>query len=144
MFPFSGALDLVDFVKFLNKDKSALSRLKFSRISTTYINMHGIAKYLKEEMVSKLMWKIFSLNFDEGTMIKLEIFLLGFYDDAENMIVETCKIFQSCSNFWLSPMHWNNSITLKWNISKRRQVIWLNCSTENFLSIVSKNHSMIS
>ena len=90
MLPFSLAPDLVALSKFLAKDKSALSKLRFSQTSATYITTHGTAKCLKEDLISKLKGNFFSLNIDEGTtnaMEKIINIFVRFYDDSQNMVV---------------------------------------------------------
>jgi hypothetical protein len=90
LLPLSLAPDIVELSKFLAKDKSALSKLKMSRTSATYITTHGTAKCLKEELVSKLKGNFFSLNIDEATnnaMNKIINVFVRFFDDDQNMIV---------------------------------------------------------
>ena len=90
MLPFSLAPDLVALSKFLAKDKSALSKLRFSQTSATYITTHGTAKCLKEDLISKLKGNFFSLNIDEATtnaMDKIINIFVRFYDDSQNMVV---------------------------------------------------------
>lgn len=90
MLPFSLAPDIVELSKFLTKDKSALSKLRFSRTSATYINTHGTAKCLKDDLSSKLKDNFFSLNIDEGTtnaMDKIINIFVRFFDDSQNMVV---------------------------------------------------------
>lgn len=59
------ARDLVDLFKFLTKDKSTLSRLQFSQTNATYMNTHSMAKYIKQELVGKLIRNTFSINIDD-------------------------------------------------------------------------------
>lgn len=57
--------DLVDLSKFLTKDKLALSSLQFSWTNATYMNTHGMAKCIKQELVGKLIRNIFFTNIDD-------------------------------------------------------------------------------
>ena len=88
--PFSLAPKLVELSKHLAKDKLALSRLKMSRTTDTYINTYGTAKCMRTELVQKLKSIYFSLNFDEATnnaMDKILNVMVRFYGDEQNVTV---------------------------------------------------------
>lgn len=88
--PFSLAGELVNLSKHLAKDKLALSKLHFSRTSATYVNTHGTAKCMREELVDKLKGTFFSLNIDEGTsnaVDKIINVMIRFYDEDKKMVV---------------------------------------------------------
>lgn len=52
--PFTLAENLLAFAKCLNKDKQALEKTTISKSSVTYINTHGVAKCLKDELKLKV------------------------------------------------------------------------------------------
>ena len=65
--PFTLADDLIKFAQRLSQDKVALDKTTMSKSSATYINTHGMAKSMKEDLKVKLKEKMFSLNVDEAT-----------------------------------------------------------------------------
>jgi len=65
--PFTLGPELLEFAKRLSQDKQALDKTTISKTSATYINTHGVAKSLKEQLKDKLKGQVLSLNCDEAT-----------------------------------------------------------------------------
>ena len=64
---FSSIPNLIELVKELARDRTALSKLKMDRTSASIKLKHGLAKTMTEDLVSELKSSFFSLNIDEAT-----------------------------------------------------------------------------
>lgn len=87
--PFTMADELIKFAQRLSEDKPALDKTTLSKTSVTYINTHGVAEYMKEDLKRKLKGEMLSLNMDEATNNsndKILNILVQFYDKEENKI----------------------------------------------------------
>ncbi|GBN21498.1 Nuclear transcription factor Y subunit gamma [Araneus ventricosus] len=88
--PFPLTPKLVELCQTLTKDRPALSKLKMERTAATYITGHGVAKTMREELVTKLNKNYFSMNVDEATNIngdKIINVLVRVYDDEKEKII---------------------------------------------------------
>lgn len=87
--PFTLAENLLAFAKRLSRDKQALEKTTISKSSATYINTHGVAKCMKDELKMKVKGKMVSLNIDEATNNnndKILNILVQYYDESENKV----------------------------------------------------------
>ena len=64
--PFTVAPELLEFAKWLSEEKQALGKTTILK-SNAYINTHGVAKSLKNDLKQKLKWQMLSLKADEAT-----------------------------------------------------------------------------
>ena len=81
---------LVNLIRSVAEDQSALSRLSISNAHASYLCTHGIAAYCKSELSKKLQAKMFSLNADEATdvnMDKILNVLVRFFDENMGKVV---------------------------------------------------------
>lgn len=61
--PFSIAEKFVEYMQRMSEDKTALSKLTFSRTSATYITTHGVASGFKTELKQKMKGLLFFAKF---------------------------------------------------------------------------------
>ena len=64
--PFTVAPELLEFAKWLSEERQALGKTTILK-SNAYINTHGVAKSLKNDLKQKLKWQMLSLKADEAT-----------------------------------------------------------------------------
>jgi len=87
--PFTLADDLIKFAQRLSQDKVALDKTTMSKSSATYINTHGMAKSMKEDLKVKLKEKMFSLNVDEATSSnndKILNVIIQYFDENDGQV----------------------------------------------------------
>lgn len=81
---------LVNLVRVLAQDQSALSRLPLSNAQASYMCTHGIAAQCKKQLSDKLQNRMFSLNADEATNVnndRILNVLVRFFDEDMKKVV---------------------------------------------------------
>lgn len=89
--PLSSVPKLIEFGKFLSRDRKALSRVKMERTATTYKLKDGLSVYIHKTVVEKMKKYPFSINIDECTSNnnhKVFSILVSYFDEEEGM----CKV----------------------------------------------------
>ena len=89
--PLSSVPKLIEFGKFLSRDRKALSRVKMERTAATYKLKDGLSIYVHKSVVEKMKLYPFSINIDECTSNnnhKVFSILVSFFDEEEGV----CKV----------------------------------------------------
>ena len=81
---------LIELAQVLNRDATALQQVQMNRTTLSYKLKYGLAKTIKENVISALQTSYFSLNIDESTSnagTSILAILVQFYSEQENKIV---------------------------------------------------------
>ena len=133
--PFTLAPELLEFAKRLSEDKQALDKTTISKSSATYINTHGVAKSLKNDLKQKLKGQMLSLNADEATNNNNDKILnvIAQYYDEESSKIEIVHLgsrkqnMATAVNILESMESILNEYEIEW--SQIVSVLMDNCST---------------